>query len=96
MYVLGLFKVFHPQTPFYNPSLILKGNGANSKKGGAAAEGGGRGVLDEKEMKRMLKEKLSKMTPEEREEWLEESPTNTFPIKLQLGLVFDFISGTML
>ena len=29
--------------------------------------------LDEKEMKRMLKEQLGKMTPEERKKWLEDA-----------------------
>ena len=35
--------------------------------------------LDEKGMKRMLKEKLSKMTPEERNEWLEDGSSDELP-----------------
>ena len=49
-----------------------------AKKGGAAAEGGGGGVLDEKEMKRMM-EKLNRMTPKEREEWLEDGSSDELP-----------------
>ena len=49
-----------------------------AKKGGAAAEGGGGGGLDEKEMKRML-EKLNRMTPKEREEWLEDGSSDELP-----------------
>ena len=49
-----------------------------AKKGGAAAEGGGGGGLDEKEMKRML-EKLNRMTPKERKEWLEDGRSDELP-----------------
>ena len=49
-----------------------------AKKGRTAAEGGSSGVLDEKEMKRMM-EKLGRMTPKEREEWLEDGSSDELP-----------------
>ena len=49
--------------------------GSGGEEAVSAAQGSGAEEmteLDEKGMKRMLKEKLSKMTPKEREEWLED------------------------
>ena len=40
------------------------------------AEGSGSAVIDEKEMKRRLKEQLCQMSPDERKKWLEDVSNN--------------------
>ena len=56
--------------------------GSGGEEAASAAQGSGaeeKTELDEKEMKRRLKEQLDKMTPEKREKWLEEFRSGELP-----------------